>query len=155
VVGGDPEPGQPEQAKLDALIAELDLAGSVSLLGLRTDVPQILTAIDVAALSSDYEGSPLSVMEYMEAGKPVVATRVGGIPDLVVDGETGLLTEPQDPAALAAAVGQLLRDPARARGMGTAGRERRRREFTIEATAQRIGDLYLDLRRRRGPAGES
>ena len=72
----------------------------------------------MAVSSSDFEGSPLSVMEYMEAGKPVVATRVGGVPDLIDDGVHGLLVEPQDPAAFAAAVRELLRDPERARELG-------------------------------------
>ena len=69
-------------------------------LGVRTDVPDVLAALDVAVSSSDFEGSPLSVMEYMEAARPVVATRVGGVPDLIDDGVHGLLVEPQDPAAL-------------------------------------------------------
>ena len=84
-------------------------------LGVRTDVPDVLAALDVAVSSSDFEGSPLSVMEYMEAARPVVATRVGGVPDLIDDGVHGLLVEPQDPAGFAAAVAQLLRDPERAR----------------------------------------
>ena len=79
--------------------------------------------------SSAFEGSPLSVMEYMEAARPVVATRVGGVPDLIEDGVHGLLVEPGDPAALAAAVGRMLRDPEAARRMGEAARERRRDEF--------------------------
>ena len=67
------------------------------LLGRRLDVPDLLAALDVAVCSSDYEGSPLSVMEYMEAGLPIVATRVGGVPDLIDDGVHGLLVEPGDP----------------------------------------------------------
>ena len=87
---------------------------------MRTDVPDVLDALDVAVSSSDFEGSPLSVMEYMEAARPVVATRVGGVPDLIDDGVHGLLVEPQDPAAFAAAVAQLLRDPGPRRGDGPA-----------------------------------
>jgi glycosyltransferase involved in cell wall biosynthesis len=137
--------GEQEEARLKGIAAELGLRETVSFLGERTDIPDLLGTFDVAALSSDFEGSPLSVMEYMEAAKPVVATRVGGVPDIVVDGETGLLVEPQDPGALAAATAELLRDPERAARMGEAGRERRRREFSIEATTRRVEALYEEL----------
>jgi glycosyltransferase involved in cell wall biosynthesis len=114
-------------------------------LGTRHDAFDLIHVFDVAVLSSDYEGSPLVVMEYMDAGKAVVATRVGGIPDLVVDGETGVLVEPQNPDSLAEAIGGLLRDPARTRAMGEAGRERRLREFSIEATTRKVEELYEEL----------
>jgi glycosyltransferase involved in cell wall biosynthesis len=131
---------------LEELTAELGLEGTVMFLGVRTDVPDVLAALDVAVSSSDFEGSPLSVMEYMEAARPVVATRVGGVPDLIDDGEHGLLVEPQDPAAFADAVAQLLRDPERARQMGARGRERRRTEFDIDVMVRRLEDLYVELR---------
>jgi glycosyltransferase involved in cell wall biosynthesis len=133
---------------LEDLSAELGLQDSVMFLGVRTDVPDVLAALDVAVSTSDYEGSPLSVMEFMEAARPVVATRVGGIPDLIDDGEQGLVVEPQDPAAFAAAVAQMLRDPERARQMGERGRERRRREFDIDVMVRRLEALYEELRRR-------
>jgi starch synthase len=85
-------------------------------------------------------------MEYMEAARPVVATRVGGVPDLIDDGEQGLLVESQDPEAFAAAVASLLRDPERARTMGERGRERRRTEFDIDVMVRRLEKLYEDLR---------
>ena len=110
----------------------------------RFDVPDLVASFDVAALSSDFEGSPLSVMEYMEAAKPVVATAVGGVPDLIEDGVSGLLV-PQDPPALASALSALLRDRTRAAEMGAAGRLKRRREFSIEATADQVGALYEEL----------
>jgi glycosyltransferase involved in cell wall biosynthesis len=145
IVGGGDEVGGPEEQRLHALAAEIGLGEDVRFLGERSDVPDLVATFDVAALSSDYEGSPLSVMEYMEAGKPVVATRVGGLPDLVEDGVNGLLVDPQDPAALAAALVEVLRDPERAARMGEAGRRRRREEFSIEATARAVGDLYEEL----------
>jgi glycosyltransferase involved in cell wall biosynthesis len=135
------------------LASELGLEGTVEFLGLRNDVPDVLAALDVAVLSSDYEGSPLSVLEYMEAGKPVVSTRVGGVPDLVEDGVTGILVEPQDPEALASAVVSLLRDPERTKAMGEAGRERRRSEFSIEATVRKVEDLYEELIAAKGRGG--
>jgi glycosyltransferase involved in cell wall biosynthesis len=131
---------------LEDLTAELGLQDTVMFLGVRTDVPDVLAALDVAVNSSDFEGSPLSLMEYMEAARPVVATRVGGIPDLIDDGEQGLVVEPQDPASFAAAVAQLLRDPERARRMGERGRERRRTEFDIDVMVRRLEVLYEELR---------
>jgi glycosyltransferase involved in cell wall biosynthesis len=79
-----------------------------------------------------------------------VATRVGGIPDLIDDGVHGRLVEPQDPGAFAAAVAELLRDPERAREMGRRGRQRRREEFDIDVMVRRLEELYVRLR---GEAG--
>jgi glycosyltransferase involved in cell wall biosynthesis len=147
IAGGDAD--RVERARLEQVAVEAGVLDAVRLLGERDDVPDLLEALDVAVLSSDFEGSPLSVMEYMEAGLPVVATRVGGVPDVVEDGVTGTLVEPQDPPALALAVAELLRDPTRARAMGEAGRERRRRLFSIAATTAMVERLYEEL------AGES
>jgi len=113
--------------------------------GIRTDVPDVLEALDVAVCCSDYEGSPLSVLEYMEAAKPIVATRVGGVPDLIEDGVEGVLVEPRDPAALAAAVTAMLRDRSVAAELGAQARERRRAEFDIEVMVTRLEALYEDL----------
>jgi glycosyltransferase involved in cell wall biosynthesis len=137
----------PERDALEKLIAELDLSRTVSLLGFRTDVPELLPLFDVAASSSDFEGSPLSVLEYMEAALPVVSTRVGGVPDLVEDGVTGLLVDRGDPEALANAIAELLRDPERRSQMGRIGRDRRRSEFDIDVTVERIEQLYEYLYR--------
>jgi len=148
VFAGGSAPG--EEERLRALAGELGVAEATRFLGVRTDVPDLVAAFDVAALSSDFEGSPLSVLEYMEGARPVVATRVGGVPDLVEDGVTGLLVPPRDPAALATALAELLLDPDRAARMGEAGRARRQAEFTLGATARRIGDLYEELLAARG-----
>lgn len=145
LIGGGDSHSPVEEERLRRIAAELDLGAAVRFLGERSDVPDLVAAIDVGALSSDFEGSPLSVMEYMEAGKPTVATRVGGLPDLVVEEETGLLVEPQDPAALATALSDLLLDHGRRAHLGAAGQLRRRAEFSIEATARRVGDLYEEL----------
>jgi len=135
----------PEREGLEKEARRLDLDGTVRLLGIRRDVPALLDALDVAVLSSDYEGSPLSVMEYMAAGKPVVSTRVGGVPELVEDGVHGLLVEPRDPGALAAAIGRLLHDPGEARRLGEQGRERQQRELSLDAMVRKIEDLYEEL----------
>jgi glycosyltransferase involved in cell wall biosynthesis len=137
-----------ERERLEALIEELGLHHTVTILGLRADAADVIEAFDVAVCCSDSEGSPLSVMEYMEAAKPIVATRVGGVPDLIDDGVHGLLVEPQDPAGLAAAVAALLRDRERAALLGDRARERRRREFDLGVTVRALEELYLELRAR-------
>ncbi len=134
-----------DRSVYEALIDRLGVQGTVKLLGLRSDVPDLLAASDVAALSTNAEGSPLSIMEYMDAGLPVVATRVGGIPELIDHGVEGLLVEPQDAPGLGDAIARLLDDPDEARRMGERGRERRRREFDIDVMVDNLQDLYLDL----------
>ena len=153
LIGGADSEDDAELTRLRSLATELEVGDAVRFLGQRHDVPDLVAAIDVGALSSDFEGSPLSVMEYMEAGKPVVATAVGGLPDLVEDGVGGLLVERRDPAALAAALAELLADRGRAARMGEAGRERRRREFSVDATARRVGALYEELLAARAASG--
>jgi glycosyltransferase involved in cell wall biosynthesis len=129
----------------EALIDRLGMQDTVKLLGLRSDVPDLLAASDVAVLSTNSEGSPLSVMEYMDAGLPVVATRVGGIPDLIDDGVEGLLVEPQDSEGLGNAIARVLDDPDEGRRMGERGRERRRREFDIDVMVENLQNLYVEL----------
>jgi glycosyltransferase involved in cell wall biosynthesis len=82
----------------------------------------------------------------MESARPIVATRVGGVPDLIDDGVHGRLVDPQQPEALAAAVAQLLRDPERARAMGQRAQQRRREEFDIDVMVKRLEALYVELR---------
>lgn len=142
-------PGR-QRESLEALIRELDLGEVVRLLGARTDVPDLLGAFDVAVCSSDFEGSPLSVMEYMEAGLPVVSTRVGGVPDLIEDGVHGHLVPPRDPEALATAIERLLPDRAARQRMGKAARERRLAEFEIDVMVRRVEALYEDLLEKKG-----
>lgn len=135
----------PEHARLAALTNSLGLDGTVDFLGRRTDIPDVLSALDVSVSSSDFEGTPLALMEAMDAGVPVVATRVGGSPDLIEDGVQGLLVPPRDPEALAAAIATVLADPDLAREMGRRGRERRRSDFDIDVAAERFGELYERL----------
>ena len=134
--------GGPERTRLEALVDELDLGETVIWLGFRSDVSAVLTALDVAAFSSTSEGSPLAVMEAMEAARPIVATRVGGISDLVDDGVHGFLVPPGDHAALADAIARVLREPAVAAQMGVRARERRRREFDVDVMVARVEKLY-------------
>jgi glycosyltransferase involved in cell wall biosynthesis len=140
----------PERERLEALAAELGVADRVQLLGHRSDVPDLLASFDVAVSSSWFEGSPLAAMEYMDAGLPVVATRVGGMPDLIEDGVHGRLVEPGDPVALAAAIVEVVGDRERAAAMGARARERRRAEFDLNGTVRRLEDLYERLAAERG-----
>jgi glycosyltransferase involved in cell wall biosynthesis len=135
----------PERQPLEQLARELDVQDTVRFLGHRTDVPDVLRALDVAVCCSDFEGSPLAVMEYMDAALPVVSTAVGGVPDLIEPGVHGLLVPAGEPAAIADAVVELLADPVRAHAMGARGRERRRSEFDIDVLVRRLEDLYRQL----------
>ena len=115
----------PELDALTELASDLGLRDAVRLLGRRSDIPDVLAALDLAVCSSRSEGSPLSVMEYMRAGLPVVASDVGGIPDLIEPGVNGLLVAPNDPKSLAAAIADILDDPQQAAKMGEISRVRR------------------------------
>ena len=137
--------GMGDPSKLTALAEELGAGQNVMFIGNRGDVPDVLAALDIALSSSRFEGSPLAIMEYMDAALPVVATRVGGVPDLIEEGVNGLLFEPGDHSGMAAAIGQLLRDPERARAMGEHGRERRRAEVDLNVTVRRLEALYEQL----------
>lgn len=136
-------PGDPSALRAQA--RRLGVAEGVSLLGPRGDIADILAAADVGALSSDFEGSPLVVLEYMAAGLPVVATAVGGVPDMVVDGESGLLVAPRDPDALAGALTRVLGHPELARRLGAAGRARQERVFSNRAMIEQVLALYARL----------
>lgn len=132
-----------ERGELERRIGELGLTGRVALPGFRTDLDALIGAADVVVLPSFTEGLPNVALEAGAAGVPVVATAVGGTPEVIADGVTGLLVPPGNPAALAAGIIAILRDPALARRLGSAGRERLRRLFTFEAQA----DAYLRLLR--------
>lgn len=117
----------------------------VELLGERDDVPELLAHADVFVLSSLSEGMPISVLEAMAAGLPVVATAVGGVPEVVVDGETGLLVPVDDAQALAAALARLLADRALRLQMGAAGRRRAELRFDLPRFRRNHLDLYQRL----------
>ncbi|MCW2968835.1 MAG: glycosyltransferase [Solirubrobacteraceae bacterium] len=135
----------PEREHLERAIAESGLQDRVFLLGLREDVPAIVAALDVAVLCSDREGVPLSILEYMQAARPIVATRVGGVPEVIGDGEQGLLVAPRDSAALAAAIGRLLDDRPLALRLGERALERAHAEFDPSAVIRQVEALYAGL----------
>src|SRR5205807_9503285 len=114
----------PDRPAIEEALRRHDLTDRVELAGERNDVPELLAAADVFVLSSRSEGLPVSVLEAMAAELPVVATAVGGLPELVVEGETGFLVPPGDARALGAALGRLLADAELCRRLGEAGRRR-------------------------------
>jgi glycosyltransferase involved in cell wall biosynthesis len=134
----------PLRQTLEGRARDLGIKTSVHFLGVRDDVDAILRAVDVAALSSDFEGTPLFVFECMAHDAPLVATAVGGVPDVVEDGVSGVLVPRRDPRALADALTELLADPGRRASMSAAAAERLR-NFTIDSLASRFADLYEDL----------
>ena len=141
----------PLRGELTELVHSLGVQDRLLMLGYRSDGPDVIAALDVAVSSSAFEGSPLAVMEYMESARPIVATRVGGVPDLIEDGVHGLLAEPGDVPGLAAAIRLMLTDREGARRMGEAARERRRREFTVDLMVRRLEALYERLVEGAGP----
>lgn len=140
----------PERRGQEAMAHRLGLAARVHFVGQQLDVRPWLAALDVFALSSDWEGMSNALLEAMAAGLPVVATAVGGTPEVVVDGVTGILVPPRDPDALAEAILRLLRDPDLRRSMGQAARARIEQHFSIEETVRRTEELYTTLLEQKG-----
>jgi len=130
---------------LEGRARALGLDGRVRFLGWRGDLPRIYADLDLVVLTSGNEGLPVSLIEAMAAARAVVATRVGGVPDLVEDGVTGLLVPPGEPPALAEAIATLLADPELRRVMGEAGRKRVHPAYSVERLVRDIDRLYSDL----------
>lgn len=133
---------------LQQLAGDLGIAKDVLFLGKRTDVPALMKTFDLFVLPSLWEGFGLVLLEAMAASRPIVATRVSAIPEIVLDGETGRLVSPRDVPSLVRAITDMLRDPATAERMGRAGRSRVEREFSSGKMVERTHQLYADLVRR-------
>ena len=131
----------PERAALEQLARELGVERRVFLLGRVPDVASWLRRATVFVHPARWEGFGLAVLEAMLAGLPVVASRVSSLPELVADGETGLLVRPDDPSALALGIARALEQPA----LGDGGRERARSEFSVARMADRTAELYRSL----------
>ena len=127
------------------LASRLGIAAQVTFLGQRADIADVLGAADVFVLSSRWEGNPLSVMEAMSAGRAVLATSVGAIPELVRHGRDGLLVEAGDAAGMADAMCLLQAQPAVLRKMGNSGRERALARFDLPAMVRAYTELYEQL----------
>ena len=130
---------------LERKVCELHLDETILFLGLRDDIPEILAVSDLFVLSSLYEAQGRVIVEAMAAGLPVVATRVGGVPNVVVDGETGVLVPAADPQALASAIINVIGDRDKAKQMGQAGRMRVDPKFSVETMVEQIDMLYREL----------
>jgi sugar transferase (PEP-CTERM/EpsH1 system associated) len=135
----------PLRPVLEEEVERLDLEEHVAFLGLRSDVPELLGAMDVLVLASSTEGLPLVVIEAMASGLPIVATRVGGLPELVEEGRNGLLVPPDDPDALANALRSLLADETLRSRMGREGRRMAEERFSLAEAARRHARLYARL----------
>jgi len=137
--------GGPERARLEGLADEEGVGERVHFLGHRTDVADVTQLYDVTVLASHAESLPYTLIEAMLLGKPAVASRCGGIPEVVEDGVTGTLVPPGNPDALATAVIDLLAHPAKAREFGEAGRRRAGQVFTREQMLSETFALYEEL----------
>jgi glycosyltransferase involved in cell wall biosynthesis len=137
----------PRRPELEKLAAELGVADTVHFLKHRADVPAIYARATFGVLCSTAEGMSNAVMEGMAAGLPMVVTRVGGNPDLIRDGERGLLVQPERPAQLAQAFNQFLSNPEKARGMGRAARDFVARELSLEKLVRLHDRLYQQVAR--------
>jgi L-malate glycosyltransferase len=131
-------------------VAQLGLEEKFSFLGRRDDVPHILACCDIAALPSRAEGLPNAVLEYLAAGLPTIASRVGGNAEIIADGKNGLLVPPENSGALAEGLLRLMRDPDFAIALGKHGREYVASHFSFERMIENIDQLYTELLRARG-----
>jgi glycosyltransferase involved in cell wall biosynthesis len=141
------------EGREDERLEALANGSGVVLLGVRTDARELMRAATVVCLTSEAEALPMSVLEAMALGRPVVATNVGGTADAVIDGETGFLVEPGDVEAVTRALLALAADPARAAAMGVAGRRRQRERFDgdamVDGYLRALGELIPAVPRSR------
>jgi len=131
-----------ERARLQTLASGFGLNEAIRFLGERADVPELLASCDLVVLASVHEGLPMALLEAMASGKPVVATRVGSVPDLVQNGYTGLLVPPDDPTALAEALEVLVADGNQRQKLGEQAREHVQTRYDFDLTIARYTALY-------------
>lgn len=135
----------PLRDALEQEVTELGLQNRVIFTGKRDNIAEILSIMDIYVLPSVTEGLPLTILEAMAAGKPVVATRVGGVPEAIVEGKTGLVVAPRDPEALAVAIAGMLSEREKLIRMGNNGQKHVVEKFTIRHMVDRTMDLYTQL----------
>jgi glycosyltransferase involved in cell wall biosynthesis len=135
----------PRRPLMEGMVEKSTLKGRIDFLGWREDAPRVVSALDVLVLPSLNEGAPMVLLEAQALGVPVVATKVGGTPGIVKDGETGLLVPPGEPAAIADAVRALLGDGAKRKAFAEEGRRWVRERFSSEAMLKRLREIYEEM----------
>jgi len=135
----------PDRPMLESLVRELGVAQSVEFAGYQAEPSPLIERMDVVVIPSIYDPFPLVTLEVMALGRAIVGSAVGGIPEAVEDGRTGVLVPPRDPAAIAAALVRLLDDPQLLARMGAAGKQRARREFSPGTITAQYAALYRRL----------
>jgi glycosyltransferase involved in cell wall biosynthesis len=133
------------QQELEAQAKTLNVTRQVHFLGLRTDIPEVLGAADIFVLSSDWEGNPLSILEAMAAGLPIVSTAVGGVPDLFENGKEGFTVPPSDTRTLASEMVSLAENANLRESLGKAAAERAKERFDVSVMVRSYEDLYETL----------
>jgi glycosyltransferase involved in cell wall biosynthesis len=142
VVGKRLETQEKYWQRLHTLIVDLEIEDDIILTGYRADIPEVTNAMDIFVLASVLEAAPLVVLEAMACARPIVATGVGGVPELVIDGETGILVPPKQPEAIAKAILYLLNHPKEAGEMGLKGRQRVTDHFNLAMCVKRHEEIY-------------
>jgi len=135
----------PTRCFIERMVVDRGLEDRISFLGYRNDTPDILSNCNIVVLASHFEGLPITILEAMAAGLPVVTSDVGGVKEAVIHGETGFLIPPGDCRGMAQAMYKLLINKELARSMGQAGRQRVRRFFDITVNYERTLKLYTEL----------
>ena len=143
------------RSKVAKLAEKLGVDRAVTFLGFRDDVPEVLQVLDIFVLTSLWEGLGRSLTEAMYMGCPVVATKVEGVPELVVDGKTGILVEPKDSGAIARGIIELINQPSKAKDMGKAARRRVVNGFSAEKMITQIDGLYQEMIRPKNRKSDS
>jgi len=133
------------RSNIETYAQNLGIRDQVIFTGWRRDLPRIYADLDLLVVSSNNEGTPVSAIEAMASSCPVVATRVGGIPDIVQNHETGYLVPPKQPQALASAILELIRDSKKAEQMGQCGQQFVKRRFSVDRLVSDTENLYEEL----------
>jgi len=139
----------PGRNRVEQEIKKAQLEAQILMTGYREDIPAILSFTDLGIISSVAEGIPQFLFQIMAMGKPVIATEVGGIPEIVTSGVTGVLIPPEDPAALVKAIVQALGDPGSARRLGAEGRRLVEQGYTVEKMAEKVYKVYQQVYERK------
>ena len=145
IVGEDIIRNGKYREELEGLVRSLKLDDKIIFTGYRQDIPQVISVFDIFALSSLTEPFGRVLIEAMAMSKPVVATNVGGVPEIVKDGITGILVPPNDPNSMAEAIIHLLKNKEKAYKMGLAGRKRVEEHFSIEINVRKTEELYQEI----------